>query len=141
MKRLAMLGAALVLSAFALAADWRAIEQSQTLLTGSLDGFLGTRHSTEIHAQHLPGYGLHISVVVPSNTPEPNETVTAFSRAMAALSGLIDGLDDGDWVSISYVGFFRYTDDYYNFHMRMKPGDPSTYEVWQDSAIVMRGGH
>lgn len=130
MKKLAKLGAALVLSAFSFAADWAAIDRSTAALSGAVIGVLGGEFSTRSISTYLPGYGIQLSYYSGYDMPPPQEAVNSISGLVLALAGTVQGLDDGDYVSVSISGRPGIGHDTYHLLVRMLPGQADTLEVW-----------
>jgi hypothetical protein len=105
------------------AADLPAIQESAKALVGAVSGVLD---ETRVTSQHLPGYGLHIAVKDDLSTLEQAKVQEQLKTVVLSLSGLIRGLDAGDWVS---VGF---STEKYSLLVRVKPNQNATLEIWLD---------
>lgn len=114
----------------AAAADLDAIEQSVRPLRGAVEG-IGSGASSMLH---LPGYGVHISTssYASADDIDRDELIEQLTAVVVSLGGMVEGLDEGDVVSVSYYAFGVMTPSNM-IVVRMRPGEPDTLEVFVDS--------
>jgi hypothetical protein len=123
----------LVLLGFAQAANPETVVNSAQPLLGALESLPDV--SSSFAANYVPGYGFQANglVSIPSLSAEPIDPQAVIGPASNILSGLassIEGLEAGDWVSISF-SYSGFPDDTYGT-VRIKPGQPESLEVWLD---------
>lgn len=117
--------AVLVLGTVGFGADLQAVRSSQRALVGALEG--ATDNYVTL-AQHIPGYGLQITVGGYADFENPKQRRETITALLQTLAPTVQGLDKDDWVSVGYTSDtdIGQTD----IVVRMRPGDPESLEAW-----------
>lgn len=132
MKRFVIAGAAMLLMSCSFAADWAKAESSSAALSGAVTGLMGGEFNVRQITTYLPGYGLQLSFYSSLDMPVVEEALTTIPSLVVALAGTVQGLDSGDYVSLTASGRPGWTGTDYSLLVRMIPGQPETLTVWLD---------
>jgi hypothetical protein len=111
----------------AFAFDLEAIEDSEGTLGGALEGAFS---ALGVSTVFLPDYGINYSINDMRQEGTPQESATQIADLLKALSSTVSGLDEGNWISVTY-NYFDF-DVSYSLVVRMKPNQPETLEVFVD---------
>lgn len=125
----------LALFGFAQAADPKTVIDSSMPMIGALEALPSLQAS--FRPNYVPGYGLQANGYIGNITlitdPIPIEDVVEpISSIVSGLSGSLQGLEESDWVSVSFE-LSNVPENAY-VTVRIKPGQPETLEVWVDGA-------
>ena len=122
MKRIVGFLAILLFWTFAFAADPQLVLESARPLSGALSS-----QTSGLISQYIPGYGLQINTHPYSSTEE--EFLGTAIDILNGLASTVEGLDEGDWVSVGATISGRVGGQTL-LVIRIKPGQPETLEVW-----------
>lgn len=105
------------------------IENYDNDLIEAVKSTIGSGFLTDDLTHYLPGYGLHLVFEKVFGAPRLNDITEPLTAALLEQSDNIEGLPEGEWVSIFYRadGFREY-----DLLIRVKKGRPDTLEVWVD---------
>ena len=121
MKKLLLV--AFLLTPFANATNFEAVDQSGNVLDGALRGALNPAFS---YTEYIAEYGLHFtSAAYSSNAGESQKAIQTVTELLPALASTVKDLGPDEWVSASYAADTHVI-------VRIKPNQPDTLEVWVD---------
>jgi hypothetical protein len=105
------------------------IDSAQPLL-GALESI--SEFQGDFTSNYIPGYGVQLMGNFSSYSYEAEDItpgVEAVTNIVSGLAGTIQGLEEGDWVSVS-ARFVQSPASYVT--IRVKPDQPESLEVWVD---------
>jgi hypothetical protein len=112
----------LVLSSLALSQDPALVKESSKALLGALAEVLSSSHNS---ATYIPQYGLHLTF---ESFSVGDAATRAASELLEAMSVTLEGLVEGDWVSV-YVYPSDFSEEF-ELLVRLRYKRPDTLEVW-----------
>jgi hypothetical protein len=114
----------LVVVSLAWSQDPALVKESSKALLGALTEVLSSRSNS---ATYLPQYGLHLTLESFSVGDAATRAAT-ISELLEAMSVTLEGLVEGDWVSV-YVYPSDFSEDF-ELLVRLRYKRPDTLEVW-----------